>query len=224
MNASQAPFSPVALVGTIALLAAYALAGWCVAAGIAGNARKNRRLVTSSVYGLYGFGALIGLASALMIYAFVTHDFTIKYVAATPDERRCRSPTRSPRSGAASMARSCSGCSCCRCSRSVAISVNRKRHRDMIRVRRRDDHGRPGVLPVAAHLHEEPVQHVPHDASGRRQGPQSAPTELLDGRSIRRRSTPALSPTTIPFAFGIGGARVGPPRRHRGSARCAYGC
>ncbi len=85
MNAGQAPFSPVALVGTIALLAAYALAGWCVAAGIAGNARKNRRLVTSSVYGLYGFGALIGLASALMIYAFVTHDFTIKYVAQTSD-------------------------------------------------------------------------------------------------------------------------------------------
>ncbi|HEY0190504.1 MAG TPA: heme lyase CcmF/NrfE family subunit, partial [Kofleriaceae bacterium] len=81
----QTPFSPIALVGTIALLAAYAVAAWCVAAGIAGNARKSRRLVTSSVYGLYGFAALIGLASALMIYAFVTHDFTIKYVASVSD-------------------------------------------------------------------------------------------------------------------------------------------
>jgi cytochrome c-type biogenesis protein CcmF len=81
----QTPFSPIALVGTIALLSAYAVAAWCVAAGIAGNARKSRRLVNSSVYGLYGFGALIGLASALMIYAFVTHDFTIKYVASVSD-------------------------------------------------------------------------------------------------------------------------------------------
>ena len=79
------PFSPIALVGTIALLAAYGVAAWCVAAGIAGNARKSRRLVNSSVYGLYGFAALVGLASALMVYAFVTHDFTIKYVASTSD-------------------------------------------------------------------------------------------------------------------------------------------
>jgi len=81
----QVPFSPIALVGTIALLAAYAVAAWCVASGIAGNARKNRRLVNSSVYGLYGFAALVGLASALMIYGMVTHDFSIKYIASVSD-------------------------------------------------------------------------------------------------------------------------------------------
>jgi cytochrome c-type biogenesis protein CcmF len=81
----QVPFSPIALVGTIALLAAYAVAAWCVAAGIAGNARKNRRLINSSVYGLYGFAALIGMASALMIYGIVTHDFSIKYIASVSD-------------------------------------------------------------------------------------------------------------------------------------------
>src|SRR5262249_1123762 len=75
----------IALVGTIALLTAYAVAAWCVAAGIAGNARKSRRLVNSAVFGLYGFGALVAFASALIIYAFVTHDFSIKYVAATSD-------------------------------------------------------------------------------------------------------------------------------------------
>src|SRR5258708_7951247 len=58
----QVPFSPIALVGTITLLVAYVVAAWCVFAGIAGNARKSRRLVTSSVYGLYGFGAMIALA------------------------------------------------------------------------------------------------------------------------------------------------------------------
>ena len=81
----QTPFSPIALVGSIALLSAYAVAAWCVAAGIAGNARKSRRLVNSAVFGLYGFAALIGLASALMIYAMVTHDYAIKYVAAVSD-------------------------------------------------------------------------------------------------------------------------------------------
>src|SRR5215212_2535384 len=85
MTDHSVPFSPIALVGTITLLTAYAVAAWCVAAGIAGNARKSRRLVNSAVYGLYGFAALVGLASALIIYAFVTHDFSIKYVAATSD-------------------------------------------------------------------------------------------------------------------------------------------
>ena len=85
MHAEHVPFSPIALVGTIAILAAYVAAAWAFAAGIAGNARKSRRLVRASVYGLYAFSGLVALASALMIYAFVTHDFAIKYVAATSD-------------------------------------------------------------------------------------------------------------------------------------------
>ncbi|MEO8553811.1 MAG: hypothetical protein ABI678_27750, partial [Kofleriaceae bacterium] len=85
MTEDQIPFSPIALVGTLALLAAYVVAAWSFASGIAGNARKSRRLVNASVYGLYGFGALVGLASSLLIYAFVTHDFSIKYVAASSD-------------------------------------------------------------------------------------------------------------------------------------------
>ena len=83
--ASNVASSPVAVVGTVALLLAYALAAWCVAAGVAGNARKSRRLVLSAVWGLYGFFALIGLASALIIYAFVTHDYSIKYIASVSD-------------------------------------------------------------------------------------------------------------------------------------------
>ncbi len=82
---NEQPFSPIAIVGTISLLVAYVIGAWGIAAGIAGNAKKSRKLVASSVYALYGFSALIGLASALMIYAFVTHDFSIKYVAHTSD-------------------------------------------------------------------------------------------------------------------------------------------
>jgi len=46
---STAPFSPVAIAGTIALLAAYIVAGWCIGAGIAGNALRKHRLVSRSV-------------------------------------------------------------------------------------------------------------------------------------------------------------------------------
>jgi cytochrome c-type biogenesis protein CcmF len=77
--------SPIEVVGTVSLLVAFLVAAWCIAAGIAGNARHNRRLVLSAVYGLYGFFALISLASALIVYAMVTHDYTIKYVALNSD-------------------------------------------------------------------------------------------------------------------------------------------
>ena len=77
--------SPIEVVGTVSLLVAFLVAAWCIAAGIAGNARHNRRLVLSAVYGLYGFFALVSLASALIVYAMVTHDYTIKYVALNSD-------------------------------------------------------------------------------------------------------------------------------------------
>jgi cytochrome c-type biogenesis protein CcmF len=77
--------SPIEFVGTVCLLVSFVVAAWCVAAGIAGNARHNRRLVLSAVYGLYGFFALIAVASALIVYAFITHDYSIKYVALTSD-------------------------------------------------------------------------------------------------------------------------------------------
>jgi cytochrome c-type biogenesis protein CcmF len=80
-SAFNIPESPVAALGTLTLLAAFLVAAFAAAAGILGNAHERRRLVTSSVYGLYVFFALSLFASALIVYAFVTHDYTIKYVA-----------------------------------------------------------------------------------------------------------------------------------------------
>ncbi len=79
-SALNIPHSPIAALGTITLLIAYVVAAYAAAAGIIGNAQHRRRLVTSSIYALYGFFALMMLASALIIYGFVTHDYTIKYV------------------------------------------------------------------------------------------------------------------------------------------------
>jgi cytochrome c-type biogenesis protein CcmF len=81
----SAPISPVAVVGSIAMLLAYLVAAWCVVAGIAGNIKRSRRLVMSSVYGLYAFTALIALSGAMIIYAFVSHDYAIKYVYEVSD-------------------------------------------------------------------------------------------------------------------------------------------
>ncbi|MCG8423097.1 MAG: heme lyase CcmF/NrfE family subunit [Proteobacteria bacterium] len=84
-SAFNIPHSPIAAMGTITLLIAYLVAAYGAATGLLGNVQHRRRLVTSSVYALYGFFALMLLASALMIYAFVTHDYTIKYVAQYSD-------------------------------------------------------------------------------------------------------------------------------------------
>ena len=85
-NATAAlPSSPVAIVGTITILLAFVIAAYCCAAGIIGNVRKNPRLVRSAVFGLYGFTAVVTLSAALIIYGFVTHDYTIKYVQGTSD-------------------------------------------------------------------------------------------------------------------------------------------
>jgi cytochrome c-type biogenesis protein CcmF len=80
-SAFNIPHSPIAAFGSVVLLFAFLLAAYGAATGIMGSTQHRRRMVTSSVYALYAFFGLMMLASALMIYAFVTHDYTIKYVA-----------------------------------------------------------------------------------------------------------------------------------------------
>jgi cytochrome c-type biogenesis protein CcmF len=82
---STVPTSPIAVVGTITVLAAYLVAALGAFAGIVGNARKDPRLVRASVQGLFTFFGLCLLASGLLVYAFLTHDYTIKYVQLTSD-------------------------------------------------------------------------------------------------------------------------------------------
>ncbi len=79
------PSSPVAIVGTVALLLAFVLAALTAAAGVVGNTRGNQRLVRAALHGFHAFGALVAIASGLLVYAFVTHDYAIRYVALTSD-------------------------------------------------------------------------------------------------------------------------------------------
>ncbi len=84
-TALSVPYSPIATMGMVTLVIAFIVAAYAAATGIIGNARRRPRMVASSVYGLYAFFALMLLASALMIYAFVTHDYAIKYVSQYSD-------------------------------------------------------------------------------------------------------------------------------------------
>jgi cytochrome c-type biogenesis protein CcmF len=80
-SAFSIPESPIAALGTITLLCAFLVAAYAGVAGAIGNIQHRRRLVSSAVQALYGLCGLMALASALLIYAFVTHDYSIKYVA-----------------------------------------------------------------------------------------------------------------------------------------------
>jgi cytochrome c-type biogenesis protein CcmF len=80
-SAFNIPHSPVAALGTVALMAAFLVAAYAAAAGIVGQRKRRPGLVASSVYASWAFTALMCFASCLIIYAFLSHDFRIKYVA-----------------------------------------------------------------------------------------------------------------------------------------------
>ncbi|MCP4446329.1 MAG: cytochrome c biogenesis protein CcsA [Myxococcales bacterium] len=77
--------SPLSSLGTITLFVAFVIAAYAAAAGIVGNVQKRERLVTSSVKALHALCAIMVMASALLVYAFVTHDYSIKYVTMYSD-------------------------------------------------------------------------------------------------------------------------------------------
>src|SRR5215831_9274186 len=75
------PTSPIATLGTVTLLIAFFVIAYAGTAGIVG-ARTNRPgLVQSSLWAMWAWAGLMCFASALMVYAFLSHDFRIKYVA-----------------------------------------------------------------------------------------------------------------------------------------------
>jgi cytochrome c-type biogenesis protein CcmF len=71
----------VASLGTFTLLAGLVACAYAAAAAVAGARRGSSRLVESSIYALYFVAALMTVASVLMVQAFVTDDYTVKYVA-----------------------------------------------------------------------------------------------------------------------------------------------
>jgi len=73
--------SPVATLGTVTLMVAFVVIAYAGAAGIIGQRTRRPGLVQSSLWATWAWTALMCFATALIIYAFLSHDFRIKYVA-----------------------------------------------------------------------------------------------------------------------------------------------
>jgi cytochrome c-type biogenesis protein CcmF len=67
-------------LGTFVLLAAFVTCAYAIAASVAGARRRSSRLVESGVGAFYFLAALMILASSVLIHAFVTGNYAIKYV------------------------------------------------------------------------------------------------------------------------------------------------
>src|SRR5436190_3009532 len=71
----------MASLGTFLLLATFVVCSYAAVISVAGARRRSRRLIESGIGAFYLVAALMTVASAVIINAFVTDDFSIKYVA-----------------------------------------------------------------------------------------------------------------------------------------------
>ncbi|MBA2602563.1 MAG: cytochrome c biogenesis protein CcsA [Acidobacteria bacterium] len=67
-------------LGTFLLLAAFVACAYAIAASIAGARRRSRKLVESGIGAFHLITALMTAASGVIVYAFVSNDYSIKYV------------------------------------------------------------------------------------------------------------------------------------------------
>ncbi|MGH9158570.1 MAG: cytochrome c-type biogenesis CcmF C-terminal domain-containing protein, partial [Vicinamibacteraceae bacterium] len=72
-------------LGTFVLFATFVTASYAAAASVAGARRRSTRLVESGIGASYLVAALLTVASALIVYAFVVGDYSIRYVQLTSD-------------------------------------------------------------------------------------------------------------------------------------------
>ena len=70
----------MATLGTFTLLAAFVACAYAAAACVAGARRRSSRMTESGIGAFYLVTALMTLASAIIVHAFVTRDYTIRYV------------------------------------------------------------------------------------------------------------------------------------------------
>src|SRR5262245_43232116 len=67
-------------LGNVLLLAAFVACAYAVAASVAGARRRSSRLIESGTGAFYLITALMTMASGVMVHAFVTNNYNIKYV------------------------------------------------------------------------------------------------------------------------------------------------
>ena len=67
-------------LGTFLLLAAFVVCAYAIAASVAGARRRSTRLIESGIGAFYLVTALMTVASGVIVHAFVTNNYAIKYV------------------------------------------------------------------------------------------------------------------------------------------------
>src|SRR5919107_2214228 len=70
----------MAALGSFLLFATFVVASYALAASVAGGRRRSRALIESGVGAFYLTAALMTVASVIIVHAFVTGDYAIKYV------------------------------------------------------------------------------------------------------------------------------------------------
>ena len=70
----------MATLGSYTLLAAFVVCAYAIAVSVAGARRRSLRMVESGVGAFYAVTALMTLASSIIIHAFVTENYNIRYV------------------------------------------------------------------------------------------------------------------------------------------------
>jgi cytochrome c-type biogenesis protein CcmF len=70
----------MASLGALLLLLAFITAAYAVAASVAGARRNSSRLIESGIGAFYTIAAIMTVASGVIIYAFVSGDYSIRYV------------------------------------------------------------------------------------------------------------------------------------------------
>ena len=70
----------MASLGSFTLLVAFVACAYAAAASVAGARRRSARVIESGIGAFYLVTALMTLASAIIVHAFVTRDYTIRYV------------------------------------------------------------------------------------------------------------------------------------------------
>ena len=77
-------------LGSFVLLATFIAASYALAASVAGGRRRSRALIESGVGAFYLTAALMTVASGIIVHAFVTGNYAIKYVQRYSDAPAAR--------------------------------------------------------------------------------------------------------------------------------------
>jgi cytochrome c-type biogenesis protein CcmF len=118
-------------LGNLCLMAAVVLVTWAGGAAVVGARRRSANLIDSARYATYAVFALVSVASAALIHAFLASDFRIRYVAhysdrAMPAFYKATSFWGGMDGSLLFWLLILSGCS------AAAVHFNRERHRELV--------------------------------------------------------------------------------------------